>query len=432
MEDFRISGEDILPLRVQAEVRNRWLTERLEAVLPGLMRREQIDMWIVDTREYAEDPVVMTLLPSPMMSAGRRMILIFSLQADGKIERIAISRYGAGTLYRPVWDTFAEDQDSCLARIVAERGPERIGLNYSSTFAHADGLTHTLYRKLTAALGPGLASRFVSAERLSVGWLEQRTAAEIGAYGAISEIGHRIIAESFSPSVVHAGRTTVEDLEWWIRQAIHDRGLTAWFQPTVDIQAADLAFAGVTSTRDGAHPNTRNVILPGDLIHCDVGFYYLGLAVDQQQNAYVLRPGESAAPAGLSELLHEANRVQDIIAEQMVVGRTGNEILQAALAEARDARLPAAVYAHPLGYHGHAAGPTIGLWDNQERVPGAGDYELNDNTCYAIELNVTAPVPEWRDRGGGNVRMAVEEDAVVTGGKLEWLSGRQESLICLG
>ncbi|HUX11399.1 MAG TPA: M24 family metallopeptidase [Spirochaetia bacterium] len=424
--------DEILPLRAQAELRNRWLAERLESVLPGLMRREKIDMWIVDAREYAEDPVIMTLLPRPTMSAGRRLILIFSLKSDGRVERLAISRYGAGALYRSAWDTSAEDQDACLARIVAERGPQRIGLNYSSTFAHADGLTHTLHQRLAAALGPALVSRFVSAERLAVGWLERRTADEISAYGPITRIGHRIIAEAFSASVVRPGSTTVEELEWWIRQAIHDRGLTAWFQPTVDIQAADLTFAAVTATRDGAHPNTRNLILPGDLIHCDMGFYYLGLAVDQQQNAYVLRPGESSAPAGLSELLHQANRLQDIVAQQMVAGRTGNEILQAALAAAHDAGLPAAIYTHPLGYHGHAAGPTIGLWDNQAYVPGAGDYELHDDTCYAIELNVTAAIPEWRESGSGGVRMAVEEDAAFSGGKLDWLSGRQESIICIG
>ncbi|WP_455383570.1 M24 family metallopeptidase [Salinispira pacifica] len=419
-----------LPLRDQVELCNRWLETRLDTLLPELMQRADIDMWIVDAREYAEDPVIMTLLPRPMMSAGRRMILVFHRSRDGSVERIALSRYGAGPLYRALWDPATEEQDSCLARVVAERNPRTIGLNFSQTFAHADGVTHTLHGRLTRALGPEFANRVVSAERLCVGWLERRIPAEIDSYGAIVETGHRIIAEALSPRVVRPGVTTVQDLEWWIRQSILERGLEAWFHPIVDIQADGLEAAGVTSTRDGAHSDSRSVIEPGDLIHCDVGFYYLGLAVDQQQNAYVLKPGESGPPAGLSQLLSQANRVQEILAGEMVAGRTGNEILKAALARCRDEGLPASIYTHPLGYHGHAAGPTIGLWDNQEQVPGAGDYPLYDDTCYAIELNVTGPVEEWSKSSA--VRMGIEEDALFSGDRLKWLSGRQQELYCIG
>jgi hypothetical protein len=204
-----------------------------------------------------------------------------------------------------------------------------------------------------------------------------------------------------------------------------DLGLQAWFQPTVDLQAHGEPFLPIGQKEEGR----RKVILPGDLLHCDVGFYYLGLATDQQQLAYVLRTGEEDAPSGLQAGLALGNRLQEIHLEAMEVGRTGNKVLWASLERARGEGLEPMIYTHPLGTHGHAAGPTIGLWDHQEGVPGQGDYTLCPNTCYAIELNVQAPVPEW---DGQPVMFALEEDAVLTQGQACWLAGRQARLHLVG
>jgi hypothetical protein len=160
-------------------------------------------------------------------------------------------------------------------------------------------------------------------------------------------------------------------------------------------------------------------------VHCDVGFYYLGLATDIQQNAYVLKQGEKNTPEGLKIALKEANMLQDIHAEAMSAGKTGNEILRSALDRAKEEGINAQIYTHPLGHHGHAAGPPIGLWDRQEGVPGRGDYELFDDTCYAIELNAKTKIPEWN---GQEVKIAVEQDGVFTEGKLFFMAGRQTKL----
>ncbi|NQT07877.1 M24 family metallopeptidase [Candidatus Bathyarchaeota archaeon] len=215
--------------------------------------------------------------------------------------------------------------------------------------------------------------------------------------------------------------TTSDDVAWWMRQKIRDLGLIAWFQPSVTIRAPDIE-AGLPGRRN---EKSRKVIKHGDLLHCDIGFRYLGLCTDVQENAYVLKPGEVDAPEGLRKALAEGNRLQDIHAEAMAAGRTGNEILKIALEKAESEGLNASIYTHPIGFHGHAAGPIIGLWDHQEGVPGRGDYELFEDTCHSIELNVKSVVPEW---GGMEVRMALEEDAVFTGGKLRFLAGRQTKL----
>ena len=421
-------GVSILPLREQAGLRNRWLVERLDQVIPELMSREGFDLWIVAARENNEDPVIMSLLPEPMMAARLRTILLFFRRTDGGVDRLVVSRYGLGDFYQAEWDPEAEDEWACVGRLVAERGPKAIGVNVSPTFAYGDGLTHSEYEYMVKALGPTYAARCRGAERLAVGWLERRIGPEIDAYPGIVRIAHEVVAEAFSGRVIHPGITTSDDVVWWVRQRFTDLGLHAWFQPTIFVQAQGMIDPGPGSAaapRKNELPRPRQVILPGDVLHCDVGLVYLGLCTDTQQHAYVRRLGETDAPKGLQAALALGNRWQDIVTGEFTVGRTGNQILRAALARAAGEGLKVRLYSHPLGYHGHGAGPTIGLWDNQRGVPGRGDYALFENTVHALELDLRCPVAEW---GGQEVRMALEEDILVSGGKVHFLDGRQTKL----
>jgi hypothetical protein len=368
--------------------------------------------------------VIMTLLPEPAMAARRRTILVFARRPDGGVDRLTLDRYGFCEFYARGWDADSgEDQDASLARIVKERDTQSIGLNVSELSAFGDGLTYQEHGKLIAALGEKYADRTLSAERLAIGWLERRIPAELAVYPSIVALGHAIIAEAFSPRTITPGITTTDDVVWWMRQTMLDAGLQTWFQPSISIQAPGQGFDRPAQV--GKQPERRTLIQPGDLLHCDMGFYYLGLATDQQQNAYVLKPGQTDAPARLRAALAAGNRLQDIHMAAMAVGKTGNDVLREALAQANEEGLLPSIYSHPLGYHGHAAGPTIGLWDQQGGVPGRGDYELFDETAYSIELNIRFPVPEWGDQ---EVRMALEEDAILSGGTVSWLDGRQTEL----
>jgi hypothetical protein len=120
--------------------------------------------------------------------------------------------------------------------------------------------------------------------------------------------------------------------------------------------------------------------------------------------------------------LQLGNLAQDVLTQEFKKGRTGNEILLNSLAKAKSKELKAQVYTHPLGFHGHGAGPTIGLWDQQSGVPGKGDYPLYYDTCYAIELNIKTKIPEWNNQ---EVRIALEQDAVFTQKGVFYLDGRQ-------
>mgnify|MGYP000999585953 FL=1 len=415
----------ILPLRQRVDVVNAWLRDRLDNYLPELMAREGIDLWVVNTREYNEDPIIMTLMPAPAMSARRRTILVFARNADGTVDRLAVGRYGQKGYYERVWDPAVEEQYACLARVISERNPQRIAINTSSTFAFGDGLSHSDHEEMAAALGPELMARTCSAERLCVGWLEHRTAAELNVYPGIIEMGHALIAEAYSTRVIQPGITTTEDVVWWMMQKMSDLGLRPWFPPSVDIQAPGEGF----SMDFSEHKTPRELILPGDVLHCDVGFNYLGLCSDQQQLAYVLKPGESDAPEGLRAALAQGNRLQDHLFAAMRVGQTGNQALLEALEAARAEGLNPQIYTHPIGYHGHAAGPTIGLWDQQQGVPGNGDYPLFDHTAYSIELNVRTTVPEWNDQP---FAVMLEEEAALVDGAMRWLDGHQESWHLIG
>lgn len=412
----------ILDMQTRAEVQDNWLHYRLDNVVPDLMRREGIDMWIIIAREYNEDPVIDSMLPATWQSARRRTILVFSDNGDS-VERLAVARYDIGEFFKTAWNKEEQpNQWKRLAEVISERDPEEIAVNYSSTFGLADGITHTQYKEFVSSLQPEYRDRIVSGENLAIGWLETRTEPEMQVYPLICQIAHDIIAEGFSEAVIQPGVTTTEDVEWWYRERIRDLNLTAWFHPSVSVQRAEEPEASFL--QNFSKRPASNIIRPGDLLHVDFGISYLGLSTDTQQHAYVLKHGESDAPQGLHDALKTGNRLQDILTNNYETGLTGNEILKASREQAIDEGIRPSIYTHPIGFHGHAAGPTIGLWDQQEGVPGKGDYPLYPNTAYSIELNATVNVPEW-DK---DIRIMLEEDAYFDGEEVRYIDGRQTEL----
>lgn len=412
----------IKPLREQTAIRDRWLTERLATILPEVMREEGIDVWLVVAREYNEDPVLMSLLPATMLSARRRTVLVFHAPADGEFRAMAIANAGIGidSHYRTMWNKSMtaeaeETQEECLRRVVAECSPKRIGVNVSADLAFGDGLSHHEHGWLMSALGDGLAGLCVGAEKVAVGWLERRLPVELDAASGINQMAHGVIAEAFSSRVTHPGVTTAADLAWWLRQRTQDVGLSCWFHPTVSVQRRGQNLGDI-----GASPDL--VIRPGDLLHCDYGLHYLGLATDTQQNAYVLRPGEVEAPVGLRRALQVANRQQDLLAAQMVAGRTGDQILAATLAAMREEGIEGRVYSHPVGTHGHGAGPFIGRYDRQDGVPGVGQLPLVPNTMFSFEMFIEMRIPEWDDQ---QVKLATEQIVAFRDETITYLGGRQ-------
>ncbi|WP_338502949.1 M24 family metallopeptidase [Sphingomonas kaistensis] len=403
----------VLPLREQAALHDKLLADRLDRVVPALMREQGIDMWVLIAREYVEDPVLATMLDAESFHARRRTILVFVDPGPGKpVERLTVSRYGLGGLFQPAWNPDAEpDQWKALAQLIAARDPKRIAINTSALSQFADGLTLSQYQGLTAALDPTYRSRLVPTDALAVGWLETRTPAEMQVYPQLLQITHAIIAEALSDKVITPGKTTANDVRWWMREKVSSLGLTVWFHPSLSIFRA-----GQTAALQ-----EDEIIREGDMLWTDFGITYLGLNSDVQQLGYVLKSGETDAPKGLRDGLAAANRVQDTLTSSFKTGLTGNQILAAARAKAIAQGLKPSIYSHPIGFHGHGAGSSIGFWDNQAADP-RGEHPLRPNTAWSIELNARAAVPEWN---GQEIDFRQEENAFFDGKTVRYLDVRQ-------
>jgi hypothetical protein len=416
----RVAPAAVLPERERVAPVNRMLRERLEGLLPQLMRETGIDMWLVINREYAEDPVYLQLVPEPIFAARRTtMLVFFDRGAEEGVERLTVSRYPLGGLYEAAWEGGdLDEQWRRLAEVIQEREPQRIGINVSRHWPVADGLTASLEQRLMEVLEPEYAERLVSAEELAVRWVETRNESELEVWPHVVTLARGVISEAFSNRVITPGVTTPTDVAWYIRQRFTDLGLPIWFQPSVNLQRrgddceADNPFCGASDI-----PIQR-----GDVLHTDVGICYLRLCTDTQEMGYVLQLGEMAPPPGLIEALAVGNRWQDILTGEFVTGRTGNEILAATIATAEAEGIASSTYTHPLGHFGHAPGPTIGMWDNQGPTPVRGDWQLHADTGYAIEGNVKVAVAEW---DGELVQIKLEQSAVFDGEKVRYLAGRQ-------
>lgn len=416
-------------LRQQAAVQQAWLKERLEVNLPAVMRAHDVDMWVVAMREYNEDPVFRGLVSATTFAARRRTIYVFFDRGPQKgVERLALGGTSQGGLYEAYRgeqststtrkaELWGMEQWRLFARLVRDRNPKAIAINVSPDHNFADGLTVGEWEQMKAALGPDLESRIVRNPRLAIDYLALRVPSMAPVYRRLQTIVHEVISAAFSNLVITPGVTTTEDVVWWMRQRVNDMGLGTWFQPSIEVQRN-----GVTESDLGDHP----LIQRGDVLHCDFGITAMGLNTDTQHMAYVLREGETDAPAGLTRALTRANRLQDILLEKTRPGKTGNQVLREVLGQMTAEGLDGTMYSHPIGDHGHAAGPLIGLWDYQEGVPGRGDVPVLSNMWFSTELQVTTPVPEWN---GQTVRMALEEEAEVRpDGVMQWVLRRQTEL----
>ena len=410
----------VLPERARAEAVNRMLEDRLENLLPRLMRESGIDMWVVINREYAEDPVYLTLVPAPVFAARRTTMLVFHDRGvDEGVERLTVSRYGLGDLYETAWDGGTLDEQwARLAEVIAERDPKRIAVNTSEHWAVGDGLSSGLRARLEQALPGELRARIAPAEALCIRWLETRTDLEMEVYPQLVLLARGAIRDAFSSDVITPGVTTTDDVAWFLRQRFTDLGLPVWFMPYCNVQREGL----VPPDGSSFYGEEHKVIRRGDVLHTDVGIHYLRLCTDTQEMAYVLKIGEEDVPDALKEAMAVGNRWQDILTGSFTQGRTGNEILAETRRLAEAEGITCSVYTHPVGFHGHAAGPTVGMWDNQGPTPIKGDWRLRAGTCYAIEGNVTGPCAAW---GGQPVQIKLEQDAWFDGKAVRYIGGRQ-------
>ncbi len=427
-------------LRSQAAEQQHWLDTRMKETLPSLMKKHGVEMWVVPMREYNEDPVFSSMVSATTLAARRRTIYLFfdpcaGIRADcaKPFERLALGGTSQGGVFTAIRsmkapsgpaggsvqrqaELWGDGQWQVLKTEIEKRNPKSIAIDVSTVFAFNDGLSAGELDGMRKALGAKWTSRFKHADDLALDFIALRLPEETERYKDLQRVVWGIIDTAFSNVVVTPGVTRADDVVWWMRQKVNDLGLGTWFHPSVEVQRK-----GATDETLGANP----IIQKGDVLHCDFGITAMRLNTDTQHMGYVLNDGETDVPAGLRTALANSNKLQDIVMGEIRPGRTGNEILASSRAKAAAAGLDGTIYTHPIGMHGHGAGPLIGLWDYQEGVPGRGDANVIPSMWFSIELQATTNVPEWGDQP---VRSAQEEDAVIgPDGVIRWALARQTS-----
>jgi Xaa-Pro dipeptidase len=406
----------LLSLREQMDVRSAWLKKRFDTILLPMMRKHGIAMWIVTNEEFHSDAVTESIVP-PVPMVGRRDFFIFADNGQ-TLERFAVVRYEEEqlkkfyTLISPGRDKTAET----IRKIVEERNPKTIALNFGYGRGQTDGITHDAYKFLADSLGKNYESRFVSAGNLVTDYLDTRLPEESEHYRAAVLATDILTRRAFSNEVIKPGKTTVGDVRWWFLQQINNLGLTTWFQPDLRVQRQ--AQANSNSQQFLAVADEATVLERGDLIHIDCGLIYMGLSTDWQKHAYILRDGERDVPAGLKNALKNTNALQDAIFKAARVGMTGAEVYEAAMAEMKRQNIEAMIYSHPLGTQGHGLGASIDF----RRAIGASPERFRLGSYMSIELNTSTVVPEWNNQ---KVTIMAEDDAFMTDKGFEFFRPRQ-------
>ncbi len=409
----------LLTLREQQAVRESWLKKRLDTLLLPMMREQKIDMWIVTNEEFHADPVTAHIAP-PLPYVGRRDFFVFADRGGNQLDRIAIVRYTEEhlKLFYEVLNPPGRDIGPTLRRIVEERKPKSIALNFGGQRGATDGLTHDAYKFLAEAVGPDYSSRFVSAARLIVEYMDTRLPEELEHYRTAVALTDVLTQRAFSNEVITPGQTTVGDVRWWFMQQVNNLGLDVWFQPDLRVQRHNTdpgktqQFLSVTEESE--------VIRRGDVIHIDCGLNYMGLSTDWQKMAYVLRQGEKDVPEGLKKALTNTNRLQDALFMHIKPGAKGHEVYDATMADMKKLGIEAMIYSHSVGNQGHALGASIDF-----RRPSAAtslEPPFREGSYTSIELNTSTPVAEW---GGQKVAIMMEDDAYLAKDGMKWFRPRQ-------
>jgi len=423
-----LAGQDyppVLSMEERVELYNKNLEWKLDNVLPDIMRREGLEMWLIICFENDTDPVYQTMNTWPGDNARRLSILIFHDSDEGfkKLSATWHGSYASGYMYESIFtdrSNGAQGQFETVADYIRKTDPENIGINYDNRviddFTHVNGLSHFHYEKLYNALDSKYRERLVSAKEVAMGWYETRTPWEVSFYKTMCIITHELIKEFYSNSIIIPDVTNRNDVRWWIVEKIKSMGMEAWFHPSLDI---------IRSPKNIEKYGRDDIIRRGDLLHCDVGISYMGLTTDMQHLAYVCGTDEDDAPQGLKDVYKKGLRFQQITMEEMVEGCTGNEILVKSLERGRAEGLQPVQYCHPINYFGHGSGMTIGRTEEQEFLPGSGEHPLYNSTTYALEFNVTGKVPEWDNTG---VTMGFEDDMIFIDGKAKLIDGYPQQL----
>ena len=413
------------PLKERARIRSALNLARVDQLLLPAMRAADIDCWIIMSREFNKD-FVLEYIEDNMENTpgGHRNAYIFFDDGSDRVRRILLGTHlPRGS---QLWDEMTSyhsgegDQGPSLAPIlretIQELDPRRIGINQSQTIPMADGLSVELKDFLVDAIGPRYARRLVSAEPLVVDFLDTRLPEEMQYFREAAELSKRIhwgVLDMITP-----GETTLGDMRWWIYESLAELDIDTWY------------FHGLRIHREGSERLNADsdVVMAGDVINNDIGVVYMGFHTDYKGTGYVLKPGETEAPAGIQQAFSNALRVQDAVFAVAQAGIPGHEVKTLSQALCVEWGIDGSVYSHSVGVGGHG----IGAWINPtwpDRYGARSTFPLREGAVYALESHALTPVPEWGDQV---LSINTEEDVVLTANRFSYVVPRQEEIRLIG
>ena len=426
--------------RERWKILNSIRIEKFNMSLPLAMKDNKVDMWIHSIREGNPDPLTIDL-------GGDKGFFVFSDIGENRIERAVFGGDKYDLLELDCYDILGKEEE--LSDYVLNRDPNTIAINTSDWLTVADGISHSSFLKITKLLGEKYSSRIVSAENLITDFRNRRTPQEIALYKDICEIARKLMERALSNEVIIPGKTSREDVGWWMEDQLASQGMKATFSRTMPhVTHSDTSKRSDCWKRD-------YIIQKGDLIVYDFGINFMNYGTDIKRTAYVLNDGETKVPEGMQKGWDRALKAREAIKGQIKVGQTAGEALKKigdALQQAGFTYLPltinpmkkaptsmeapenledrekseVSIDCHCVGNSGNsqvASGPAIAGFR-----PDKAHLVIKPNHFFAFEFITYTPNPEWNYR---KVRISIEDDAIVTDNGVEWLYLPNEIIILI-
>ncbi len=405
----------------QIAVRESWLPKRYDMLLE-MMRKHDIDMWIIVNEEFHDDPLTEYIAP-PRPYVGNQDIFVFIDAGEQGLRNVAITGFAEERL-RQFFESPTEPRPAkeVLPELYATHKPKRIGLNIGGRRGVTRSLTHGSYLFLAETMGTEAAKRFVSTADLMEEFLDTRIPEEFEHYETLVHLTEVLARRALSNEVITPGKTTLGDVRRWLYDQLWEHGVRTWFQPDLRIQRKGVE--NEMSRGFLAVSEEAKVIERGDLVHLDFGINYMGFSSDWQKNAYVLREGEQDAPEGLKQAFANTIALQDfLMLEASRPGRLAGEVHKMTMAEVEKRGIIAQIYCHPLGNQGHGLGASIDFRAEKRADIGGQAKPLRGGSYISIELNTKTAVPEW---GAQQVYIMQEDPAYLTDEGWKFFRPRQE------
>ncbi|MGQ0646878.1 MAG: M24 family metallopeptidase [Gemmatimonadaceae bacterium] len=405
----------------QIAIREIWLGKRHEMLL-DMMRRHDVQMWIVVNEEFHDDPLTQYIAP-PRPYTGNRDFFIFVDTGGPGLKKVAVTGYSEDNLKR-----FFESPDEprpisvVLPELYDRYRPTRVALGYGGRRGVTRSLTRDTYVDIVNLLGPEGQQRVVSAANLIEEYLDTRIPEEAEQYTKAVHLTEVLARRALSGEVIVPGTTTVGDVRRWLFDAMGSAGVRTWFQPDLRVQRPGMGKA--TSRGFLAVAPESVTIQRGDVVHLDVGISVMGFDTDWQKMAYVLKRGERDVPAGLKQAMQNTNTLQDVLMKRYSrPGALVSDVYDSTMAEMKRVGITAQIYSHPIGNQGHGLGAAIDFRSAQRPELGAQGKRLRRGSYISIELNTRTPVSEW---DGQEVFVMMEDDAHLTDAGWVFFRPRQE------